>query len=319
VVKYSALPGVEVVVADNGSTDDSISLLENKFPEVKLIRFRENYGFAGGYNRALKQLDSEYYVILNSDVEVTPSWLEPVIDLLDSDREIVACMPTIKDYNHKDHFEYAGASGGFIDKYGFVFCRGRLFNVLEPDAGQYKDTREVFWATGACLFIRSNVFHQAGGFDERFFAHMEEIDLCWRLKNRGFKIFHTGKSEVYHVGGGALPMDHPRKTYLNFRNNLFLLYKNLPDNKFWKIMISRFFLDGIATIKFLASFEFNNFFSVFRAHLSFYSSIRRFRPDRLSNLGAGIRSDHPEIYPRSIVFDFFFRKKKRFSDLDWNG
>jgi len=317
VVQYSSIPGVEVVVADNGSTDDSINLLETQFPNVRVIKFSENHGFAEGYNKALQQTESEYYILLNSDIEVTESWIEPIIELLDSDDSIVACMPKIKDYNNRTSLEYAGAAGGFIDKYGFAFCRGRIFNVLEEDNGQYDDAKEVFWATGACLFIRAKEFHSSGGFDGKFFAHMEEIDLCWRLKNRGHRIFYSDKSVVYHVGGGALPMNHPRKTYLNFRNNLFLLYKNLPQKDFRKIMISRFILDTVAAVKFLVSFEFSNFLSVCKAHISFFNTYSTFKSARLKNLQESTKSDHPEIYPKSIVYNFFFRNKKRFSELTW--
>lgn len=317
VVMHSSIPDVQIVVADNGSTDDSIHFIENRYPEIKLLTFNRNFGFAEGYNKALQQIESEYYILLNSDVEVTDSWIQPIIELLDSDRKIAACMPKIKDSNNKNYFEYAGAAGGYLDKYGYTFCRGRIFNVLEEDRGQYNDLKEVFWATGASLFIRAKEFHHSGGFDGKFFAHMEEIDLCWRLKNRGHRVLSSGQSEVYHVGGGALPMNHPKKTYLNFRNNLYLLYKNLPAHHFWRIMTIRFILDGIAAIKFIISLEFSNFFSVIKAHLSFYRSIPLLKPDRSKNLKEAVNFYHPEIYPRSVVFDFFFRNKKRFSDLSW--
>jgi len=318
VVKHSSLPDVEIVVADNGSTDDSVEFLENQYPKIRLLRFDRNFGFAEGYNRALHQIESEYYVLLNSDVEVTGEWIQPIIQLMDSDKKIAACMPKIKDFNKRDYFEYAGASGGFIDRHGYTFCRGRIFNIIEEDQGQYNDPQEVFWASGASLFIRSDTFHQADGLDTKFFAHMEEIDLCWRLKNRGFRIFSSGQSEVYHVGGGALPMNHPRKTYLNFRNNLYLLYKNLPVQHFKSTMLSRLFLDMLAAVKFLFSFEFSNALSVFRAHLSFFRSLPRLKPDRQENLNKAITFHHPEIYPHSVVFDFFIRNKKIFSDLTWS-
>lgn len=319
VVKHSSLPGVEIVVADNGSTDDSIAFLEKQFPEIRLVKFNQNFGFAEGYNKALSQIESEYYVLLNSDVEVTGSWIQPVIQLMNSDKKIAACMPKIKDFNNRDRFEYAGAAGGFIDRYGFTFCRGRIFNVVEEDHGQYKDPQEVFWASGAALFIRSGLFHMAGGLDGKFFAHMEEIDLCWRLKNRGFRIFSTGHSQVFHVGGGALPMNHPRKTYLNFRNNLYLLYKNLPSRHLKRSILNRLLLDMIAAAKFLFSLEFSNFLSVFRAHFSFFRTVHRLKRDRKENLDKAVIFHHPEIYPRSIVFDFFIRNKKKFSTLSWSG
>jgi len=318
VVKHSSLPDVEIVVADNGSTDDSVEFLENQYPKITLLKFDRNFGFAEGYNRALQQIESEYYVLLNSDVEVTGTWIQPIIQLMDSDKKIAACMPKIRDFNNRKSFEYAGASGGFIDRYGYTFCRGRIFNIIEEDNKQYDDTREVFWASGASLFIRADAFHQAGGLDGKFFAHMEEIDLCWRLKNRGFRISSSGQSLVYHVGGGALPMNHPRKTYLNFRNNLYLLYKNLPAQHFKRTMLSRLLLDIIAAVKFLFSLEFSNFLSVFRAHISFFSSLPRLKTDRQENLKKAVTFQHPEIYPHSIVIDFFIRSKKRFSDLSWS-
>jgi len=317
VVRYSAIPGVQIVVADNGSTDDSIPFIENKYPEIKLLAFDRNYGYAEGYNKALQQIESEYYILLNSDVEVTNSWIDPIIELMDSDKKIAACMPKIMDYNNRNSFEYAGASGGYIDKFGYAFCRGRIFNVIEEDQGVYDDQKEIFWATGASLFIRSKEFHLVGGFDARFFAHMEEIDLCWRLKNREYKVFYSGKSKVYHVGGGALPMNHPKKTYLNFRNNLYLLYKNLPPKNFGRIIMIRFLLDGVAMLKFLVSFEFSNFLSVIKAHLSFCQSLKVLKSDRSKNLKEAVVFNHPEIYSRSLVWDFFFRNKKRFTDLLW--
>ncbi len=318
VIEHSSLPGVEIAVADNGSTDDSVEFLKAQYPKIRLLTFDRNFGFAEGYNRALKQIESEYYVLLNSDVQVTGRWIEPIIQLMDSDKKIAATMPKIKDLNNRNRFEYAGASGGFIDRYGFVFCRGRIFNIIEEDNRQYDDTREVFWASGAALFVRADAFHQAGGLDKKFFAHMEEIDLCWRLKNRGFRIYSSGESEVYHVGGGALPMNHPEKTYLNFRNNLYLLYKNLPARHFKRTMLSRILLDLVASAKFLFSLEFKNFLSVIRAHLSFFISFRRLKQDRKENLEKASTFQHPEIYPHSIVYDFFIRNKKKFIDLSWS-
>ena len=216
VIKLSG--NAKIVVADNGSTDLSVELLKQKFPTVELIRLDNNYGFCGGYNRALKQVEAEYYVLLNSDVEVTPEWLEPLVALLDSSSDIAAAQPKVLSYNDKDHFEYAGAAGGFMDSLGYPFCRGRLFDITEKDTGQYNDTREVFWATGACLIIRSAVYHKLGGLDEDFFAHMEEIDLCWKVQRAGHKVYYCGTSHVFHVGGGTLSKSNPRKTYYNLRN-----------------------------------------------------------------------------------------------------
>ena len=222
---------VEVCVADNGSTDASCAMLEEEFPIVRLIRLDENYGFAEGYNRALSQIDAEYVILLNSDVEVTPDWLQPLTEFMDNHPEVAACQPKIMSYKKRDTFEYAGAAGGFIDKLGYPFCRGRIFDVVEKDEGQYDTPLPVFWATGAALMIRLDVYKQVGGLDGRFFAHMEEIDLCWRLRSRGYGIYCIPQSEVYHVGGATLKKENPRKTFLNFRNNLLMLYKNLPEKE----------------------------------------------------------------------------------------
>ena len=269
VIKYSS--SAQIIVADNNSTDDSINFLKAHFPQVTLIINKVNDGFAKGYNTALKQVDAEYYVLLNSDVEVTEDWIEPIIELLDSDKNIAACQPKILDYYHKNKFEYAGACGGFIDKYGYPFCRGRLFNVLEEDNGQYNTAIEIFWATGACMFIRSKAFWKVGGFDDDYFAHMEEIDVCWRMKNCGYKIYVEPKSVVYHVGGGTLNKLSPRKTFLNFRNNLITLTKNAaPKFLFFKILY-RMILDGVAAFKFLFEGSGSHFIAVIKAHFSFYA------------------------------------------------
>ena len=271
VVKYSG--NARIIVADNNSTDNSIQFLKDNYSSVELIQLEQNFGFAGGYNNALKQVNSEYYVLLNSDVEVTESWLNPMVELLDNDNSIAACQPKIKDYNNKDYFEYAGASGGFIDKYGYPFCRGRIFESLEKDNNQHNSIKEIFWASGACLFIRSNEYHSIGGLDEFFFAHMEEIDLCWRLKNQGEKIMACPSSTVYHVGGGTLNKVKPQKTFLNFRNSLLTLHKNLPKNKRFIIIFTRILLDGIAGVKFIISGKPSHTLAIVRAHFSFYGAI----------------------------------------------
>ena len=241
----------EIVVVDNNSKDNSISYLTKNYPTIRIIKNKGNYGYAKGYNEALKQINSEYFILLNSDIEVTENWISPVIDLMEKDKKISACQPKILDYNHRNKFEYAGACGGFIDKFGYPFCRGRIFNHLEEDLGQYNDSKEVFWALEACLFVRTTHFFEIGGLDEDFFAHQEEIDLCWRLKNKGYKIFVEPKSLVYHVGGGTLNVGSPFKTHLNFRNNLYMLFKNLPLSSLFIIMPIRLVLDGIASITFL--------------------------------------------------------------------
>lgn len=321
------LPGVltysssvaEVIVADNASTDDSVVFLQSRFPDVKIVENKVNGGFAKGYNDALKNVNAEYYVLLNSDVEVTQGWIEPVIRLMNSDNTIAACQPKLLSYYHKNQFEYAGAAGGYIDKYGYPFCRGRIFDSFENDNGQYDDTREVHWATGACLFIRSSAFHKAGGLDEDFFAHMEEIDLCWRLKNTGFKVMYCAQSTVYHVGAGTLAKNSPRKTYLNFRNNLILLCKNHAHQFFWVKLFLRMTLDGIAGLKFLFSGDADHFVAVLKAHWSFYSTFFRTLQKRNQLKKEVKQYTTSAIYNRSIVVDYFIRGKKHFGELPASG
>ena len=302
----------EIVVADNGSTDGSVEFMRERFPDIRLIVNDSNGGFATGYNLALRQIDAEYFVLLNSDIEVTPRWIEPVIDLMDADQEIAACQPKILSYYDRGKFEYAGASGGFIDRYGYPFCRGRLFQHLEEDHGQYDEPCEVFWATGACMFVRAELYLQAGGLDDSFFAHMEEIDFCWRMKNLGFKIYCCPQSKVYHIGGGTLPKSSARKTFLNFRNNLSLLYKNLPSRQLFWTLLYRIFLDWVAALKFLANGGLGDFWAVIRAHFAFYGRIPSMRKKRHT-------IDHRrvgQVYQRNIVVENFLRGKKRYTDLD---
>ena len=249
VIACSCLEGTEIYVADNASTDASCEVVEKEFPSVRLIRLDKNYGFADGYNYALQKIDAEYAVLLNSDVEVTEGWLQPMVGYLDTHPETVACQPKIRAYRHRNLFEYAGASGGFIDRYGYPFCRGRIFENVEEDKGQYDEVIPVFWATGAALMIRLDVYRNVGGLDGRFFAHMEEIDLCWRLRSRGYQLVCIPSSTVYHVGGATLKKENPRKTFLNFRNNLLMLYKNLPEEELKPVMRVRTFLDYCAAVK----------------------------------------------------------------------
>lgn len=316
------LPGVlatdyenfEVVVADNASSDDSVEFVRTNFTSVSILTLTENYGFAGGYNRALSQVEADYYVLLNSDVEVPKNWLKPLVALAESDSNIAAVQPKLLDYKDKTKFEYAGGSGGFIDKYGYPFCRGRWFNYLESDFGQYNDTREIFWATGACFLVKSDCWREMSGLDEDFFAHMEEIDLCWRLKNKGYKIMVCPESEVYHVGGGTLPVGNPRKTYLNFRNGLFLLCKNLHSSVLWKTLFIRFVLDGLAGIKFLTEFKFKEIGAILKAHITFYSRMRYWLNKRKQ-----VPSQSKKLtgmYQKSMVFDFYLRGKRKFSETD---
>ena len=301
----------EIVVADNASTDDSVAFMRERFPEIRLIENGSNGGFATGYNLALRQVEAQYYVLLNSDIEVAPHWIEPVIEMMDANPQIAACQPKILSYYHKEQFEYAGASGGFIDKYGYPFCRGRLFQNLETDKHQYDEPMEVFWATGACMFVRAELYHQVGGLDDSFFAHMEEIDLCWRLKNAGYKVYCCPQSKVYHIGGGTLPKNSPRKTYLNFRNNLSLLVKNLPKQRVHRIILYRVLLDWVAAFKFLFEGYPKDFRMVFKAHWDFYKRLKDLREKRK----AGEQKSVSCIYQRNIVFDHILKGKKKFSEL----
>jgi len=271
VILYSQ--NAEVYVVDNGSTDNSVEFLNLNFPTVKIVQNKENFGFAGGYNEGLKKIDAEIYCLLNSDVEVTENWLKPVLNLFEKDKNIAAVQPKILDYNKRNYFEFAGAAGGFIDNLGYPYCRGRVFEKTEEDKGQYDDETEIFWASGCCFFIRSKDFWEQKGFDERFFAHQEEIDLCWRLINSGKKIFYTAKSTVYHVGGGTLSKQSAEKTYLNIRNNLSMLLKNLPFPKLIWLIFFRLCLDAIAGIYFGLKNGFPHFCAVVRAHFGFYAQV----------------------------------------------
>ena len=262
VVQHSSC--ADIIVADNGSTDDSVAFMQQNYPQVQLILFDKNYGFAEGYNKALEQVETDYYVLLNSDVECTPNWIEPVVAMMDAEPDIAVAQPKLLMYDQKDTFEYAGGAGGCIDSYGYPFCRGRLFNTLEKDHGQYDDVRDIFWATGAAMFVRASVWHQLGGLDGDFFAHMEEIDFCWRVHNAGFRVAYCPQSVLYHVGGGTLPKSNPFKTQLNFRNNLSMLYKNLPDNRHFWVLFLRMALDDIAAVKFL-----------FEGHRGEYKAVRK--------------------------------------------
>ena len=302
----------EIVVADNASTDGSMEFMRERYPEIRLIDNGSNGGFATGYNLALRKIEAEYFVLLNSDIEVTPCWIEPVIEFMDANPQIAACQPKILSYYEKNKFEYAGASGGFIDRYGYPFCRGRVFQHLEEDKGQYDDVCEVFWATGACLFVRADLYLKHGGLDDSFFAHMEEIDFCWRMKNLGYKIYCCPQSKVYHIGGGTLPKSSARKTYLNFRNNLSLLYKNLPSSRVFWVIAYRILLDWVAALKFLFEGSFADFWAVTRAHFAFYRRIPAIRQVRktLRNHQVG------QMYQKNIVFENFIRGKKTFVDLD---
>ncbi len=314
VLQYSSK--ATIVVADNASADDSVLFLNQKFPSVVIVQNTENGGFAKGYNDALKKVDAAYYILLNSDVEVTENWIEPIISLMDADNTIAACQPKILAYNEKNKFEYAGACGGFIDKYGYPFCRGRIFNSLEEDQGQYNNNMEILWATGACMFVRSKVFHQLNGFDEDYFAHMEEIDLCWRMKNIGYKIYVVPQSRVYHLGGGTLNKLSPRKTYLNFRNNLITYTKNHADRYLFIKVIFRLKLDGIAAFKFLFEGSPKHFLAVIRAHFAYYALLPSTLAKRkkLKNT-TGYKPATTGILNHNIVVLHYFKNTDRFSQI----
>ena len=309
-IKYSS--GYELVIIDNASTDRSVAWLKDHYPDITCIVLAENYGFAEGYNQGLKQVQADYFAIVNSDIEVSEHWLDILVKFLDHHHEYVSVQPKIKAYHQPDRFEYAGAAGGFIDALGFPYCRGRIFETIEEDEGQYNESKDVFWTSGACMVIRSKDFFEAGAFDKDFFAHMEEIDLCWRLNLLGAKLACVPESVVYHVGGGTLAKSNPRKTYLNFRNGLTLLAKNLPWYSLWKIPV-RMLLDIIAGLKFWKENNFSHLLAILRAHITFFSllgkNISKRRQIRKKPLSPQL------IHSKSIVFDYFFRGKKRFSDF----
>lgn len=304
-----------VYVADNHSTDDSMAFLAEQFPEVRTITLDQNYGFAGGYNKALKQVEAEYYVLLNSDVEVTQNWLSPLVKYMDEHQEVAACQPKLLSYVDKGKFEYAGAAGGFIDRYGYPFCRGRLFETVEADNGQYDQLEQVLWATGACLFIRSADYWSVGGLDERFFAHNEEIDLCWRLNILGRQIVCLPDSVVYHLGGGTLPKGNPMKTFLNFRNNLIMLYKCLPDSELRHVMRWRWFLDYLAAAKMLLlEMNLGEFKAVFKARREFKKWRHQFEADR-KRIQASRKAPAVERKPFSLLWQYYVKGRKQFDEL----
>ncbi len=307
-----------IVVADNGSTDGSVEWVRLNFPDVRIFELGENFGFAGGYNLALQQIDAEYFILVNSDIEVTPGWSRSLIEFMDSHPIAAACQPKILSWSNRSHFEYAGAAGGFIDKYGYPFCRGRLFSETEADKGQYDDITEVFWTSGACMIIRSEVWKKCGGFDPAFFAHMEEIDLCWRLLLAGYKLYYLPQSVVYHVGGGALPYNSPFKTYLNFRNNLFLLYKNLPSSKLHSTLLKRKFLDGLSALFFLFSGKPGNIRAIWKAHMDYYRGAKEMKLKRDTIIRSSEDNPWKYILNNSLVFEFYIRGNKTFRKLKTN-
>lgn len=319
VVAHSVLPeslGEAVVyVADNGSTDHSLRLLADSFPSVRTIAFSQNYGFADGYNKAFEPIEAEYAILLNSDVEVTPGWLHPLVQYMDAHPQVAACQPKLMAYHQKDAFEYAGAMGGFIDCYGYPYCRGRIFDTVEKDHGQYDADVPLLWATGACLMVRLAVYKEVGGLDGRFFAHMEEIDLCWRLRCRGYEVRSVASSVVYHVGGATLNAGHPRKTFLNFRNNLLMLYKNLPAGKLRSVLFVRALLDYVAAAMFMLKGEWGSAKAVFRARREYRKLKREFRASREENLRKAVTMDVAERTPFSILWKYHVCGCKTFDKL----
>lgn len=307
--------GCEVIVADNASTDASVAFVKEHFPQVRIIQLSENHGFCEGYNLALKQVQAEYYVLLNSDVAVTPGWTAPILELLDADTSIAVCQPRINAQQHPGMFEYAGAGGGMIDSVGYPFCRGRLFETLEEDRGQYNDVREMFWASGACMFVRASVYHQLGGLESAFFAHMEEIDFCWRAHNAGYKVMYNGHSQVYHVGGGTLHKSNPHKTYLNFRNGLAMLYKNLPSRELIPTVMLRILLDWTAAFRMLLAGEKGDARAVLKAHTDLLKRSSFWRKRRMAQTHKGNFPDLPGVYKGSIVWEYFIRQKRTVQEL----
>lgn len=322
VIEHTTYSNAEIIVADNASTDDSIAFMQSNFPSIRLVINAVNTGYAGGYNDALQQIQSDYYVLLNSDVEVTPNWIENVMDFMLKDELYVACQPKILSFAEKNKFEYAGAAGGFIDKYGYPFCRGRIFNTCEEDTGQYNTSGEIFWASGACLFINATIFHKVGGLDADFFAHMEEIDLCWRLKNLGYKIGYCAESTVYHVGGGTLNKTNPKKTFLNFRNNRKLLRKNLSENVLQKIYPTRNKLDQLAALVALAKGNIAEAKAIRNGLNEYKNTTHKWNDKRTQNewLQKTIAVEKPNnigILDKSIIWCYFAKGIKKFSQLNW--
>ena len=314
-LEHTAIQGVEIIVVDNASTDNSLEVLSKNFPTIRTIILDENYGFAGGYNKAFEQIEADYFVLLNSDVEVTAHWLEPLVDYMNENQNVAACQPKILSYYQRTYFEHAGASGGYIDRFGFPFCRGRIFGVAEEDKGQYDDVAEVFWATGACMVVRSNLFKKVGGLDDEFFAHMEEIDLCWRFKSRGYKIMCIPQSKVYHIGGGTLNSESPHKTYLNFRNNLLMLYKNLPNDLLKPVMTARLMFDYLAAFQLFITGKPKNAMSVLKARTDFNKMMPDFEEKRKENILYTTKVDQSNVYQESIVYEYYFKGRKTFSSL----
>lgn len=317
VVKYSATDNTEIIVADNCSTDNSINFISQNYPQVRVIPLPKNYGYAEGYNKAISEVEAQYLILLNSDVEVTSGWLEPLIKQLDNNDEIAALQPKILSYRNKEYFEYAGACGGFIDKYGYPFCRGRIFHVIEKDLNQYDSPTDIFWASGACLVIRKKDFEETGGFDSSFFAHMEEIDLCWRLNAQGKKIICEPQSTVYHLGAATLSTENPHKTFLNFRNNLLMLYKNLPEKDLKRTLRTRRFFDYIAAFQMILTGKIKNAKAIFAAYKETKSIIHNYAEIRKENIEKTKVEKVKTVYPKSILWFFYAKRQKTYNKVDF--
>ena len=315
VIAHTPERWADIIVADNGSTDCSVELLKSEFPAVRLILFDRNHGFAEGYNLAINQVETPYTVLLNNDVEVTADWIDAPVKALDADDRVVGVQPKILARHNTKQFEYAGAAGGWMDCYGYPFCRGRVFHVVEEDEGQYDHPASIFWASGACFFIRTEVFKKEGGFDARFFAHQEEIDLCWRLRARGYRLECIPQSVVYHVGGATLKTESPQKTFLNFRNNLLMVYKNISADKLQSVMRLRYWLDRIALTKFFLTGHPANAKAVLHARKAFKQLQNEYAPVRAENLAKTVVSSIPEMFQKSLIFNFYIRNRKKFSDI----
>lgn len=315
VISNTADDGIEIYVADNGSTDGSPEWIAKNFNNIRLIRFEKNHGFASGYNLALEQIDAHYFVLLNSDIEVTGGWLKPLISYMDCNPDVASCQPKILSYNRRDYFEYAGAAGGFLDKFGYPLCRGRILSEVEKDTGQYNFQSDIFWSTGACMIVRSEVWKNCGGFDSDFFAHMEEIDLCWRFHKAGYRVSFVPHAVVYHIGGGTLSYNSPFKTYLNFRNSLFLLYKNLPDKEIKKILFLRTILDGIAAVFFLVKGQFRSSWAVLKAHIDYYRERDNLKKKRMMVKMLEKRETEGLLLNKCVVFEFYIKKRKTFNSI----
>ncbi len=309
--------GYDVILADNASTDNTLQYVQDNFPAIQTLQIPVNHGFANGYYEALKQIKAKYYILLSADFEVTQGWFPPLHEAMERDAMLAACQPKIRYWRERENFEYAGAGGAFMDKYGYLFCRGRIFFDLEKDNGQYDDNIEVFWASGGCIMVRADLYHKVGGLDNEFYAHMEEVDLCWRLKNAGYKIGYVGRSLVYHVGGSVISYGSTQKLYYNFRNNMILLLKNEKGAKLVWLFPLRLALDGVAGLRLLLTGRFRHTFTIVKAHFHFYRDMGKWMQRRRENKKLIVNRNEEGIYSRSIVWDYFLLRRKKFTDLRW--